>query len=82
MLSILILFMRALLVLAETEKITEDLLNLYKPLDSFVVLKGGNFHMGINDPEGLNNEFPMRFSYVKPFRYDVYFYKAFVFTVK
>ena len=61
-------FTSSLLVMAQMEKITEDLLNFYKPLDSFVALRGGDFHMGINDPEGLNNEFPMKFSHVNPFR--------------
>ncbi len=65
----IILFSNGLLVFTETNKVTEDLLNSYKPLESFVALRGGDFHMGINDPDGTNNEFPMRYSNVKPFRY-------------
>ncbi len=52
--------------------ITEGLVNFYKPLESFVELKGGKFLMGINDREGVNDEYPQRQAIVKPFRMMLY----------
>jgi hypothetical protein len=57
-------------------EITEDLVNFYKPLESFVELKGGKFLMGVNDRDGVNNEYPQRQAAVKPFRYTILFHRT------
>ncbi len=51
------------------QEISEDLLNHYKPLESFVELKGGEFLMGVNDKHGVNFEYPQRLAKVLPFRF-------------
>lgn len=43
-------------------------LDKHRALESFVELKGGEFLMGVNDREGVNNEYPQRKAIVAPFR--------------
>lgn len=46
----------------------EEELERHRGLESFVELKGGEFFMGINDREGVNDEYPHRKALVNPFR--------------
>ena len=47
----------------------DSTLDKFKPYESFVEIKGGEFMMGINDREGVNHEYPLKKAKVKPFRY-------------
>jgi formylglycine-generating enzyme required for sulfatase activity len=47
-------------------------LESFRPYDSFVELKGGEFQMGINDRSGVNHEYPARHAKVAPFRIHLY----------
>lgn len=55
------------LMIAITECFNDELTQ-YKPLESFVELKGGEFFMGINDRNGVNYENPHRKAIVEPFK--------------
>jgi formylglycine-generating enzyme required for sulfatase activity len=46
----------------------DDLVDKLRHLESFVELRGGSFYMGINDPDGINMEFPVKLAHVQPFR--------------
>lgn len=46
----------------------DSLVDKLRYLESFVELRGGSFHMGVNDPEGVNMEFPIKLAHVEPFR--------------
>lgn len=48
-------------------------LDQYKPYESYVELRGGQFIMGVNDREGVNHEYPPREAKVAPFRLDILF---------
>ena len=67
-LKLLMLIVSILVRSYDGQQISEDLLNHYKPLDSFVELKGGDFFMGVNDHNGVNYEYPPRWAKVHPFR--------------
>lgn len=65
----LILLFGLALCAAKGHQIHQEELEKYRPLESFVELKGGEFFMGINDREGFNGEYPPRKAIVEPFRY-------------
>lgn len=57
---------------SQTQEYKKDDLIQFKPLESYVELKGGDFLMGINDREGYNYEYPQRKGIVKPMRVMLY----------
>ncbi|CAF0856803.1 unnamed protein product [Adineta ricciae] len=61
----LIVFIFPILALCQD---LDDLVNQQRHLESFVELRGGSFYMGINNPDGINMEFPARLAYVRSFR--------------
>ena len=62
------IFTFTLCLTVNTQRVTEEYLNKYRALESFVELKGGKFMMGVSDRFGFNGEYPQRFAIVKPFR--------------
>lgn len=70
--SILVKLISLCLIIVETsgqQKAHQEELEKFRPLESYVDLKGGEFFMGINDREGVNGEYPHKKAIVQPFRY-------------